>query len=131
MLVDDDPLVRELVCEQLRSAGYNVTVCARGHAAIERLDSGLPFDLLLTDFAMPEMNGVTLAREAHKRRPRLPVVVLTGYASEAADAASDVDITLLRKPIDRDALIGRVSALISASRPRSAPIDRTERCVKT
>ena len=46
------------------------------------------------------MNGVALAHEARKRRPRLPVVVLTGYASEAADAAGDADFALLRKPID-------------------------------
>ncbi len=64
---------------------------------------------------MPDMNGVTLAREARKRRPGLPVVVLTGYASEAADAAGEADFALLRKPIDSDALIGRVSALIGAA----------------
>ena len=114
LLVDDDPLVRELVGEQLRCAGFSVTVCGEGRAAIERLDSGLPVDLLLTDFAMPEMNGVTLAREARKRRPSLPVVVLTGYVSEAADAAGDADFALLRKPIDSAALIGRVVAMIGA-----------------
>ena len=114
LLVDDDPLVRELVGEQLRCAGFSVTTCGEGRTAIERLDSGLPFDLLLTDFAMPEMNGVSLAHEARKRRPNLPVVVLTGYTSEAADAAGDADFALLRKPIDSVALIGRVAALIGA-----------------
>jgi CheY-like chemotaxis protein len=62
---------------------------------------------------MPEMNGVTLAHEARKRRPLLPVVVLTGYAKEAADAANGADFALLRKPIDSAALIGRVSAMIT------------------
>ena len=113
LLVDDDPLVRELIGEQLRGAGFDVTVCDKGPAAIARLDAGLAVDLLLTDFAMPEMNGVALAREARKRRPRLPVVVLTGYASEAVDAAGDADFALLRKPIDRQALIGRVTALMT------------------
>ena len=112
LLVDDDPLVRELVGEQLRCAGFSVTACGEGRAAIECLDAGLEVDLLLTDFAMPEMNGVALAREARKRRPHLPVVVLTGYASEAEDAAEGTDFALLRKPIDSVALIGRVSALI-------------------
>ena len=114
LLVDDDPLVRELIGEQLRCAGFDVTACDRGHAAIERLDSGLAVDLLLTDFAMAEMNGVTLAHEARKRRPHLPVIVLTGYASEAADAAAGADFALLRKPIDRQALIGRVRELMEA-----------------
>ncbi|HXT08520.1 MAG TPA: PAS domain-containing protein [Roseiarcus sp.] len=114
LVVDDDPLVRELVGEQLRCAGFSVTTCGEGCKAIEQLDSGLPVDLLLTDFAMPEMNGVTLAHEARKRRPSLPVVVLTGYASEAADAAGEADFALLRKPIDSAALICRVAALIGA-----------------
>jgi len=115
LLVDDDPLVRELVGEQLRDAGYSVTVCGEGRAALERLDSGLSVDCLVTDFAMPEMNGVALAHEARKRRPLLPVVLLTGFASEAADAAGDADFALLRKPIDSTALIGRVSAMITAA----------------
>jgi CheY-like chemotaxis protein len=115
LLVDDDPLVRELVGEQLRDAGYNVTVCGAGRAALERLDAGLGVDCLVTDFAMPEMNGVTLAREARKRRPKLPVVVLTGYASEAADAAGGDDFALLRKPIDNAGLIDRVAAMIAAA----------------
>jgi PAS domain S-box-containing protein len=115
LLVDDDPLVRELVGEQLRCAGFGVTVCCDGRHAIEQLESGLPVDLMITDFAMPDMNGVTLAHEARKRRPGLPVVVLTGYASEAADAAGEADFALLRKPIDSGALIGRVCALIGAA----------------
>jgi PAS domain S-box-containing protein len=115
LLVDDDPLVRELVSEQLRDAGYSVTVCAAGRAALDRLDSGLGVDCLVTDFAMPEMNGVALALEARKRLPLLPVVVLTGYAKEAAEAADGADFTLLRKPIDSAALIGRVAAMITAA----------------
>jgi PAS domain S-box-containing protein len=115
LLVDDDPLVRELVCEQLRCAGFAVTVCGEAASALARLDSGLAVDLLLTDFAMPEMNGVALAREARKRRPGLPVAVLTGYSCEAADEAGDTDFALLRKPIDREALIARVAALIGTA----------------
>jgi signal transduction histidine kinase len=113
MVVDDDPLVRELVGEQLRCAGYEVSAFADGRSAIAAIDAGLMPDLLLTDFAMPEMNGVELGRGVRARRPRLPVVVLTGYASEAADAAGDEDFALLRKPIDGDALIGRVAVLLN------------------
>ena len=112
MVVDDDSLVRELVGEQLRCAGYEVAVFADGAAALAGLDAGLTPDLLLTDFSMAEMNGVDLARAARLRRPHLPVVVLTGYMSDAADAVGDDDFSLLRKPIDGDALIGRVSGLI-------------------
>ena len=116
MVVDDDSLVRELIGEQLRCAGYEVAVFADGHAALAGLDEGLTPDLLLTDFSMPEMNGVDLARAVRSRRPHLPVVVLTGYMSDAADALGDEDFSLLGKPIDGDALIGRVAGLIKAER---------------
>jgi len=112
MVVDDDPLVRELMGEQLRCAGYEIATFADGRSAIAALEGGLTPDLLLTDFSMPQMNGVDLARRVRKRRPGLPVIVLTGYASEAADAAGDDDFSLLRKPIDGDALIGRVARLL-------------------
>jgi len=113
MVVDDDPLVRELMGEQLRCAGYEVAAFADGRSAIAGLDAGLAPDLLLTDFSMPTMNGVELAHAARRRRPKLPVIVLTGYASEAADAAGDDGFALLRKPIDGDALIGRVAGLLN------------------
>jgi len=55
------------------------------------------------------------ALEARKGGPLLPVVLFTGFACEAADAAGDADFALLRKPIDSTALIGRVSAMITAA----------------
>jgi PAS domain S-box-containing protein len=114
MVVDDDPLVRELMGEQLRFAGYEVAAFCDGAAALAGLDAGLTPDLLLTDFSMPQMNGVDLARAVRQRRPRLPVLLLTGCASDAVDAVGDDEFPLLRKPIDADALIGRVSGLIKA-----------------
>ena len=115
MVVDDDPLVRELLGEQLRSAGYEIAAFAGGAAVLAALDAGQTPDLLLTDFAMPNMNGVAVARAARRRCPGLPVIVLTGYASEAADAVGGDDFVLLRKPIDGDALIGRVASLLKPS----------------
>ena len=112
LLVDDDPLVRELVAEQMRAVGFDVAVCSDGGEAIARLDGGLKVDLLLTDHAMPRMTGVELAREARKRMPKLPILILTGYLSEAAEAAGESDFTLVNKPIDSGALIRRVAAMI-------------------
>jgi PAS domain S-box-containing protein len=78
LLVDDDPLVREVLGDLLRSLGYQVSQAHSGQQALALLDATT--DLLLTDFAMPEFNGAQLALAARERYPHLPVVFLTGYA---------------------------------------------------
>lgn len=78
LLVDDDDLVRELLGDALRLYGYRVCQASSGQQALSLLDENI--DLLLTDFAMPELNGAQMARIARERFPYLPVVFLTGYA---------------------------------------------------
>jgi CheY-like chemotaxis protein len=79
LVADDDAAVREFVSRALLRRGYDVTAVADGAQALEALD-GAAFDLLISDIAMPELDGLALALEAAKRRPELPVVLMTGYA---------------------------------------------------
>jgi len=80
LLVDDDATVREPTAAMLRELGCLVSEASDGPAALARLRSGAPYDVLLLDFAMPEMNGGRVAAEAREMHPDLPVVFLTGYA---------------------------------------------------
>ncbi|MGZ5986650.1 MAG: response regulator [Caulobacteraceae bacterium] len=80
LLVDDDSAVREVTAGILADLGYGVVQAASGGAALDLLDRQSEIDLLLLDFAMPGMNGAELAREAHARRPDLPILFVTGYA---------------------------------------------------
>ena len=81
LLVDDDQAVRELTAEMLEDLGHTVTTAARGRDALALLGADTcPFDVLMTDFAMPEMNGATLASEARKIHPALAILLTTGYA---------------------------------------------------
>ncbi len=80
LLVDDDSAVREVTAGILADLGYGVVQAASGGAALDLLDHQSQIDLLLLDFAMPGMNGAELAREAHARRPDLPILFVTGYA---------------------------------------------------
>jgi CheY-like chemotaxis protein len=101
-VADDDPFVRALLAEQLRSAEYDVTACPDAAMALALLDAGERFDLLIADLSMPGMDGIALIREARLRRPRMPAILLTGYAAEpaAVDEAesSPGAFAILRKP---------------------------------
>jgi CheY-like chemotaxis protein len=113
LLVDDDELVRETMRAQLEDSGYVVQTASSGQQALDLLDAGMLVDILITDLSMPGVNGLVTIREAHRRRPGLPAVLLTGYAGErAALAAEDGSFLLLRKPAGGTRLISCIEAAI-------------------
>ena len=100
LLVDDDDAVRTVLSEQLRELGMEVETAASGQQAIEYMkNSKRGFDLLLTDFAMPGLNGIETIRSARKERPEIRAILMTGYAEDAGIAKLD-KVAILRKPID-------------------------------
>ncbi len=78
-VVDDDVDVRELVVMMLDELGYQVVAAEDGRAALDVLDRGEAFDLLLADVAMPGLSGVDVARAVRERRGEVPVLFATGY----------------------------------------------------
>ena len=100
LAVDDDTLISMSTVELLEDLGYEVVEANSGEEALEILRCDGPIDLLLTDYAMPRMNGVELAEAARVLRPDLPVLVATGYAELPTETA--LDLPLLGKPY-RDA----------------------------
>ncbi len=131
LLVDDEPVVREVLAGQLADEGFEVAEAADGAAALALIERGGPFDLLVTDLAMPGQDGVALIREAQWRRPGLPAILLTGYAGEAAalavgsalDGGSGGAFALLRKPITGARLADQAAALLAPARDRTARDD--------
>ena len=116
LLVDDEPVVREVLAAQLRDEGFDVVEVADGPAALAALDRDGTVDLLVSDLAMPGLDGLALTREAQRRRSGLPVILLTGYAGDsaalAAGSAIDGAFTLLRKPITGAELADQVAMLL-------------------
>ncbi|MEI7818314.1 MAG: ATP-binding protein [Desulfuromonadales bacterium] len=78
LLVDDEPLIIKLVTIYLTDAGHTVATAKNGVAALELLKASR-FDLVLTDKAMPEMNGEQLAVAIQATYPSLPVIMMTGF----------------------------------------------------
>jgi CheY-like chemotaxis protein len=106
LLVDDDDAVRTVVGEQLRELGFEVTATADGASAVSAVDDGADFDLVLTDFAMPGFNGVQTINRIRALRPGIRSALMTGYADDSLTTIDRQSMTVFRKPIDIDELMG-------------------------
>ena len=102
LLVDDDDLARETIATMLRELGHRVVDVADGEAALNLLRESDTFDIALSDYAMPEMNGEQFASHLHTFRPNLPVLLVTGYTDpQALERWHDRGGQALRKPFSR------------------------------
>jgi len=121
VLVDDDAEVLEALSEVLTSCDYTVSTFANAVVARSYLHNGELADLLITDLSMPDIDGLTLIREARRRLPGLPALLLTGYSeTEVAPAAKSLPngrLMLLQKPIRAAELTMQVAALLSDATP--------------
>ncbi len=119
LLVEDSPELSSSIAAWLEKSGCVVTPVSSALEA-ERLalapDSG--FDVVLSDIVMPGGDGVALAARLRKRRPDLPVVLITGYAREVRHAVGP-DLEILAKPCAAEEIVGALSRAISAQRPAS------------
>lgn len=118
LIVDDDVAVREVTASLLTELGYRVLEAESGKAGLDLLGR-MPVDLLLADYAMPDMNGVETAVAAKELQPDLPVLFLTGYADLAAldDMGED---GVVQKPFQDDELGQKVAAMLERTKVPSA-----------
>ena len=88
LIAEDEEPVRELVARALADQGHRVTATADGTEALETLQtqSGA-FDILLTDIQMPGMDGIALALAVARDFPKIPILLMTGYADQRERAA--------------------------------------------
>ncbi len=113
LIVDDEPMVRELVDITLRRAGYHTVMAASGEEALIKLD-GAECNLALLDLHLPGMDGVQLCGEIARQHPQVSRVALTGYPAEY----SPEELRLrgfqrfLTKPIHLRTLIDTVAELL-------------------
>ena len=114
MLVDDDPDVRAVTVAGLIDAGFDVVEFDSGLAALARFDEHRDVQLLVTDYAMPAMNGIELIQRLRERAPQLPAIVITGYANPVAALVVPDDLTVLRKPYRVTELVACVMAALAA-----------------
>ena len=96
LVVEDEPLVREVIEVYLREDQHTIDTATNGREGLEAYRAG-EYDLVLTDRAMPEVNGDVLACEIKKINPSQPVILLTGFGdlmSEAGERPAGVDLVV-------------------------------------
>jgi signal transduction histidine kinase len=110
LVVDDEEMVRSIVTQLLSLKGHEVHRAASAAQALEMVGE-TRFDIVFTDFGMPEMTGAELAATIHETYPDLPVVLLTGYTE--TDAATGEVEAVLSKPFKLDELQATIRDLVA------------------
>jgi PAS domain S-box-containing protein len=114
LVVEDEPVVRDLIVEVLKDLGYRALEATDGPSGLKILQSRERINLLVTDVGLPGMNGRQLADQARDHRPDLKVLFITGYAENAAVAGGFLDqgMEMITKPFAVDALAARIRDMI-------------------
>jgi len=112
LLVDDDILVSMGAADMLLDLGHSVTEAQSGAHALKLLESDLRFDVVVTDYAMPGMNGFELAQRIKESHPWLPIVLATGYAELPADRS--IEFGHLSKPYTAKDLTAALEKAVSS-----------------
>jgi len=118
LVVEDDPDVRRVIVECLSLIGYKVTEAANGSEALAQLATLRP-DLLVVDYAMPDMTGAEVISHARKLVGELPVILATGYADMAAVERLAGRPRILRKPFDIAQLGDAVNEVLDGAKARA------------
>jgi CheY-like chemotaxis protein len=98
LLADDDDDVRQIAAGMLRELGYRVIEANGGTAALQALATSERVDLLLVDYAMPDLTGAEVVRRALVSRPDLRILFMTGYADASALDRDVPDQPVIKKP---------------------------------
>jgi two-component system, cell cycle sensor histidine kinase and response regulator CckA len=115
LLVEDEAMVRAVAERALTRQGYKVVTAGNGEEALERLEAGETFDLLISDVVMPTMDGPTLVRHAREKYPELPILFMSGYAEEQLRKSIDIEnVAFLPKPFSVQQLAEAARAVLAA-----------------
>ena len=98
LLVDDDPLVRMGATAMVEDLGHEVLEAGSGREAMQVFEQNGDIELLITDYSMPGMNGAELASAARRLKPRLDIILMTGYGDTLPNGESQDSYRKLGKP---------------------------------
>jgi PAS domain S-box-containing protein len=112
LVVDDDRAVLKTSTRLLDALGFAAVAAASGREALQLLASGVEIDLVLADFAMPEMTGVELAKTIQSAHPAVPVILVTGYGDREV-LKNLRDARILQKPYADHELLEEITRALN------------------
>jgi len=118
LIVEDDETLCETVAAALRDHGHKVDVSLTGRDALARLKSREPYDAIVLDLRLPDMNGLEIVEHIKINRPSLGLIVASGYLEQedVLRTAERWPIMMLRKPYAASDLIERLNMLLQQRR---------------
>ncbi len=108
LVVDDNDTNLQILETQLKLWKYEVVSASSGAEALAKLESSGPFDLIITDMQMPEMDGVQLAKLIKKKKPNLPIIVLSSWGDIHYEDHADLFSAALTKPVKQHKLFQEI-----------------------
>ena len=120
LFVDDEQDILDVLAIEFSAAGFEVLAVASGGAAVKAAQR-CRFDVAVTDFKMPGMDGLQLSRNLREIDPDLPIVMATGYAPDSVPLRPNEEgiDRVIRKPFSLEEVLGLVKRVIDESRARS------------
>lgn len=118
LVVDDSVDFSYFISELLKREGHSVTCANDGEVAINTIKESGPFDVILTDIIMPNMDGVSFMRHLQTTQNQAFVIAISGggvtmASKEALKVVESLVVAVFEKPIDYDALIAKIAELVS------------------
>jgi DNA-binding NtrC family response regulator len=116
VVIDDEPAMLRIAARTLEAAGYMVAAFANGRRGVDYFKTDTA-DLLITDIFMPEMEGLETIQTAHRMRPEMPIIAMSGVSFDGGDYLRIAErfgaIATLKKPFRRSELLALVSRLLA------------------
>jgi CheY-like chemotaxis protein len=95
LIADDEPIMRDIMVRALKTFDYHIDVAKNGHEAVDQIRH-ISYDLIISDYDMPQMNGLELIRWVNSNRPEVPVIIVTGTAPVQKNLQSEATACILK-----------------------------------
>ncbi|NLB55008.1 MAG: sigma-54-dependent Fis family transcriptional regulator, partial [Lentisphaerae bacterium] len=127
LIIEDDPDGNRSVTEAVSDAGFEAVSVFNGNDGLERFGAH-SFDVVLSDLMLPDIDGIEVLKQIHRKSPSTPVLIMTAYGTVASsvDALKNGAYDYIQKPLDLDDLQSKVARAVETSRLRSEVKDLKE-----
>jgi CheY-like chemotaxis protein len=115
LLVEDSKVSREACAKLLRLHGHEVVEAANAAEGLDNLHK-LSFDLVITDFVMPNISGFQLIAQIREKWPRTPILLMSGYLTPEVGKIVSDGVEFIAKPVDVPVLLQAIERLVPKSR---------------
>ena len=115
LFVEDEKAVRTVGVRGLRRKGFDVVECISAENALEHIEKGEKFDMMITDMMMPGLSGAELAKIVHTKYPEMKIILASGYSEEIArkELAGSSDFYFMGKPYSLEDLHRKVQEVLT------------------